>query len=575
MKRAATIALVFALLPFGAQAQTSSRGPSIDDAIAAIAAYGPRALAEQGAPGMSVAITDRTHTLKILTFGYANVESKTPVTENTRFPIGSISKSMTSLALLQLHDRGLVDLNAPVKRYLPWWSIGGGDRVLVHELLSHTGGIPDDYTLEGSYSYEIAALRNAHTIFTPGTKWSYSNDGFATVGAIEATVSGRSWQDGIESAVFTPLGMAHSSAYFDARTMADTATGYIFRDGDLVATPPNPALIPAQAVDFLNPAGSVISTPGDMAAYMRFYLNNGESAQGTRLLHAATFTAMTTPDRLSNGKPAGAASPEVAEWPEFYTRYGYGLAVFNTNGDHLIGHTGGINGYTACMQANLTRGFGVIAMANLIEAPLHPCAIVKYAIAVLRAQQLGTTLPPAPTALPIPPPKAVASEYAGTYRGPTGGAVSVRNNNGTVQLLDGGATYALDPRGDDLFWTDDPHFPNYYVAFTRNANKVVDGFTHGSTVFTNERYRGPSSFSYPPAWNSLTGRYEADIWGTPLVMRIVVVKDRLTVDGVQPLLPKNGAFALGASAVRFDTNAGGKMQRLWLDGQPLYRIDLP
>ncbi len=519
---------------------------------------------------MSVAITDRTHTLKILTFGYANVESKTPVTDNTRFPIGSISKSMTSLALLQLHDRGLIDLNAPVRRYLPWWSIAGGNGVVVHQLLSHTGGIPDDYSLDGSYGYEIAALRNTHTIFTPGTKWAYSNDGFATVGAISAAVSGRSWQDGIQSTVFTPLGMTHSSAYFDARTMADTATGYIFRDSDLVATPPHPALVPAQVIDFLNPAGSVISTPGDMAAYMRFYLNNG-----THLLRPATFTAMTTPDHLTNGKPAGAASPEVAEWPEFYTRYGYGLAVFNTNGDHLIGHTGGINGYTACMQMNLTRGFGVIAMSNLIEAPLHPCAIVKYAMAVLRAQQMGSALPPAPTALPIAPPTAVAAQYTGTYRGAGGASVTVRDNNGAAQLVDGGTAYTLDPRGDDLFWTDDPRFPNFYVAFTRNKSKMVDGFTHGSSLFTNERYSGPSSFSYPPAWNSLTGRYETNVWGTILVMRIVVVKNQLTVDGVQPLLPKNGVFALGTSQVRFDTNAGGKMQRLWLDGQPLYRIDLP
>ncbi|MBV8638997.1 MAG: serine hydrolase [Candidatus Eremiobacteraeota bacterium] len=575
MKRVAAIALVFLLFPAGAPAQSTPKAASIDDAIAAIAAYGPRALAEQGAPGMSVAITDRTHTLKILTFGYANVESKTPVTETTRFPVGSISKSMTSLALMQLHDRGLVDLNAPVQRYLPWWSINSGDGIVVHQLLSHTAGTPDDYTLDGSYGYQIAALRNAHTIFTPGTKWAYSNDGFATVGAVAAAVSRRSWQDGIQSTVFAPLGMTHSSAYFDARTMADTATGYIFRDADLVATPPHPALVPAQVVDFVNPAGSVISTPGDMAAYMRFYLNDGTAGDGARLLRPSTFTAMTTPDHLTNGKPAGAASPELAEWPEFYRRYGYGLAVFDTNGDHLVGHTGGINGYTACMQMNLTRGFGVIAMSNLIEAPLHPCAIVKYAMAVLRAQQLGTALPPAPTALPIAPPAIVASQYAGTYRGPAGATVVVRDNNGTPQLLDGATAYTLDPRGDDLFWTNDPRFPNYYVAFTRNSSKLVDGFTHGSSLYANERYAGPSSFSYPPGWNSLTGRYEANIWGTLMVMRIVVVKNKLTVDGVTPLGPKNGAFMLGASDVRFDTNAGGKTQRVWLDGQPLYRIDLP
>ena len=576
MKRAVAIALVFSLLPMSATAQNSPPAPTVDDAIAAIAGYGPRALSEQGAPGMSVAITDRTHTIKILTFGYANLESKAPVTENTRFPVGSISKSMTSLALLQLHDRGLIDLNAPVRTYLPWWTIGGGNGILVHQLLSHTAGIPDDYTFDGSYGYQISMLRATHTIFTPGMKWAYSNDGFATAGAIAASVSGRRWQDGIESTVFRPLDMTHSSAYFDARTMADTATGYIFRDSDLVAISRHPELTPAQVIDFLDPAGSVISTPGDMAAYMRFYLNGGVSAGGERLLRQATFAAMTTPDRLANGKPAGASSPELAEWPQFYTQYGYGLAVFNTNGDHLVGHTGGISGYTACMQMNLTRGFGVIAMSNLVEAPLHPCAIVKYAMSVLRAQSLGTALPPAPTVPPIPAPKVVASRYAGSYRNADGSSVTVRDQGGAPQLVDGGTAYTLDPRNGDLFWTDDPHFSNYYIAFTRNKNKEVDGFTHGSAFFANARYSGPMTFSYPSIWNVLAGRYESSVWGTPIVLRVVVVRNRLTVDGVQPLVHgAGGSYALGTSTIRFDTATGGKMQRVWLDGTPLHRVDLP
>ena len=69
----------------------------MDDAIAAIKAYAPKALEQQGAPGMSVAITDRTHTIAIITQGMADIASNTPVSADTRFPIGSISKSMTAL----------------------------------------------------------------------------------------------------------------------------------------------------------------------------------------------------------------------------------------------------------------------------------------------------------------------------------------------------------------------------------------------------------------------------------------------------------------------------------------------
>lgn len=549
----------------------------MDDAIAAIKAYAPKALEQQGAPGMSVAITDRTHTIAIITQGMADIASNTPVSADTRFPIGSISKSMTALALLQLHDQGLVDLNARVQTYLPSWSINSkGAPILVHQILSHTGGVPDDFSFQ-QYGYALAALRDAHTLFTPGTAWSYSNDGFATVGAIVAAVSHNSWQSNIENHVFAPLGMSASFAVFNDRTLSGaTATGYQFRDADYVASGPHPALLASPYVDFVDPAGSVISTPGDMAAYLRFYLNGGKAPNGTQLLKPATFAAMTEADHFNNGQPDTAKHVELAEWPAFYHQYGYGLAVFHTDGDHLVGHTGGVSGYTACFQANLTRGFGVIALSNLVEAPLHPCAIVKYAMEVLRAQSLGQALPPPPAGPPIAPPKVTASDYLGTYRSADGTGVVVADDNGTLALHDGAKSYQLVAEDQDIFWTDDPRFTIFYVAFGRNKAKAVDGFTNGSAYYVNGKHAGPTTFTHPAAWDRLVGRYETSIFGSPVVMRIVIVKGKLTTDGLNPLKANgNGTYALGSSTVRFDTLFEGKMQRLWLDGADLYRIELP
>jgi D-alanyl-D-alanine carboxypeptidase len=563
--------------PVSAQTTAPSGAPTLDDAIAAIKAYAPTALEQQGAPGMSVAITDRTHTIAIITEGMADVASKTPVSADTRFPIGSISKSMTTLALLQLHDKGLVDLNARVQQYLPSWSIHStGGPVLVHQLLSHTGGVPDDFTLQ-QYGFAIAALRNAHTLFPPGTAWSYSNDGFGTVGAIVAAVSHQSWQSNIENHVFAPLGMANSFAVFNNRTLsAPTAIGYQFRDGDFVATPPHPALVPSPFVDFVDPAGSVISTPEDMAAYIRLYLNGGKTANGRQLITPASLTAMTTADHFNNGAPDIAKHVELAEWPAFYHEYGYGVSVFNTDGDHLIGHTGGVSGYTACFQANLTRGFGVIGLSNLVEAPLHPCAIVKYAMEVLRAQSLGQPLPQPPAGPPIAPPKVNVADYVGTYRSAEGSGVVVANDNGRLSLHDGAKSYQLVAQGHDLFWTDDPRFTIFYVAFERNAAKTVDGFTNAGAYYVNSKHTGPTTFSHPAVWDRLVGRYENSIFGSPIVMRVVIVKGKLTIDGLNPLKTNpNGTFALADSTVRFDTLFEGKMQRLWLDGADLYRIELP
>src|SRR5579875_156852 len=111
-----TFALALAVLTTALLGSSSAdaAAPTTGDAIAAIQAFGPRALAEQGAPGMSVTITDRTHTLAVLTFGYSNVEARTPVTPQTRFAVYSITKSFTALALLRQHDAGRLDLQAPV-----------------------------------------------------------------------------------------------------------------------------------------------------------------------------------------------------------------------------------------------------------------------------------------------------------------------------------------------------------------------------------------------------------------------------------------------------------------------------
>jgi len=546
-----------------------------DAALDAIAAYAPRAMGEQGTPGLSIAITDRTHTLRIITLGVANRDTQAPVTPQTRFAIGSITKSMTALALLELVDRHRLELDAPVRRYLPWFAIRSlGGPILVRELLSHTAGIPDDYAAEPGYIYDVLALRSATTLFAPDTAWSYSNDGFAAAGAILAQLDRRSWAESIEARVMAPLGMAQSSPVFTPEAMAGVATGYQFRDND---RPPSldPALVASPPLDFVDPAGSVLSTPGDMARYMRFYLNGGRNADGRQLISATAFAKMTHAARLANGKPAGSAGVELAEAPSFYRAYGFGLSIFDENGDHLVGHTGGISGYTACMQMNLTRGFGAIAFANLVEAPLHPCAIVLYAMRVLRAQSLGESLP-SPPAPPDLTRVARAADYQGTYRGKSGASLAIVGNGSRLFLIDGAKRISLYPRGGDEFWADDPRYAMFLLTFGRNRTGKVDEMNYGPQWYANRNYRGSLASALPAKWLALVGRYENTFDGQPAITRVVIVKDRLTFDGTDLLVPRpDGAFSLGPSIVRFDAFAGDHAQRLRIDDIDLYRVELP
>ncbi|MFZ0683214.1 MAG: serine hydrolase [Candidatus Cybelea sp.] len=557
-------------------ARGASQGmPTLSDALDAIAAYAPRAMQEQGTPGLSVAITDRNATLRIITLGDANRDAQTPVTPQTRFPIGSITKSMTALALLELYDGGRLNLNAPVREYLPWFAIHAlGGPILVHELLSHTAGTPDDFSTEVGYTYDVLALRAAKTLFAAGTSWSYSNDGYATAGAILAQLDGRSWADAVRARVLQPLGMNASSDVFTPEGMASAAIGYQFRDND---RPPSqqPPLVASPALDFVSPAGSVLSTPEDMAKYMRFYLNEGRTSDGRQLISATAFAAMTRPDRFKNGEPAGSSRAVLSEAPSFYRQYGYGLSIFNDGGDHLVGHTGGISGYTACMQVNLTRGFGAIAFANLVEAPLHPCAIVLYAMRVLRAQSLGEPLPSPPPARD-PARVSRASEYAGTYKGTDGSSLRVVVGGDRLYLVNATKRIELYPRGGDLFWADDPEFAIFLLVFRRDRDGNVVEIDDGPRWYAGERYRGPRTFAYPPSWNALVGRYENTYLGQPAITRVVIVKNRLTLDGTDPLMPlSDGTFALGDSLVRFDAYAGNQPQRLSIDALRLYRVELP
>jgi CubicO group peptidase (beta-lactamase class C family) len=567
------LSVTFAAVP--AAAATPS---TMDEALARIAQYAPIALAEQGAPGMSVAITDRTHTLRVITAGYANLDSKTPVTAGTRFPVGSITKGMTATAVMELRDAGRFDPARPVRSYLPWWNIGsGGKTIYAHQLLSHTGGIPDDFTFVPGYLFSVAALRQAHTLFAPGTRWSYSNDGFSTVGAMLAAIDGRTWEQSVQARVFDTLGMTHSSASFTPQSLATTAAGYVFRDMNAI-TPNNPALISTYPGDFVDPAGTVISTPDDMARYMRFLMNGGTNDAGKAVLSPQSYAMMTTPDDM-NGKPAGPAAPELAEAPLLYQHYAYGLGVHQENGDKIVAHTGGIGGYTACMETNVTRGFGVIAMSNLVEAPLHPCAIVLYAMQVLRAQSQGQELPLLPAAQPLYLQRTAvprAAQFAGTYTAADGSNLTFVTNAAGLALQTATSFEQLYPRGGDTFFVDDKRFAIFGLTFARDASGNFTELYSGPQWYYGTGYAGPKTFATPAAAAALTGRYEGNqLWGQSIASRVYVVKGALVLDGA-PLRPQpDGTYRLGSSVVRFDTPAAGQMQRMWIDGIPLYRIDLP
>lgn len=143
------------------------------------------------APGLTIAITDRTQLIWGSTYGMAEVETRTPVAAGTLFEIGSLGKPLTNIVLLQLREQGSIDLHAPISRYLPWFQVQSEfPPITAHHLMSQTGAIVQGTDLAPHGLYESWSLRNTRAGAAPGELCSYSNVGYKVLGFLVEKLTG-------------------------------------------------------------------------------------------------------------------------------------------------------------------------------------------------------------------------------------------------------------------------------------------------------------------------------------------------------------------------------------------------
>ena len=543
-------------------------------AMARIATDALEAMRRQHAPGMALALTDRKQTFEEMAYGYADIAAHRPVTSYTRFGIGSITKSMTAIALLQARDRGAFDPHAPVTRYLPWFSVHTRWRALTpHDLLTHTSGLPDGGLGYGA-PYDVAMLRDLQTGFAPGSHWSYSNVGYETLGEIVSAVDHRSWSGIVRDDVLARVGMISSSTDWNFDTLASAATGYLPREDDRIPDPRAWDLAPVPFTEFTDAAGSVLATADDMAKYARMILNGGVADGGVRIISPSSYALLTT----------AAATAGTGNVPGLYEKYAYGLAVHRLDGDLVVGHTGGTTPYTACMEDDLTTGFGAVALTNVGDIAERPCAIVEHALRTLRAAAKGKPLPSLPAAPELARVKN-ARAYAGTYRTPAHDAAItvITPQPDRLALVVDGVQHPLLPVGNGIFWTDDARFRLSGIRFipdakAHRANELVAA----GRWYATPAYRGPTAFPHPAAWNAYTGHYRyPGAHPYDPALRVQLVKGALAFEDGTPLVPladgsfRVGAETWGAERMRFDTIADGRAQRALYTGVALYRVTTP
>lgn len=516
-----------------------------------------RHMRETSVPGMTLALANRDGLIRVSTYGFADVKEKARVVPETMFEIGSISKSFVALVVLQLRDEGKLDLNKPIVEYLPWLKISSKfEPVTTHHLLSHTAGLPAAPVLLD------ALLRELWTGYAPGKRFLYSNTGYNILGFLIEAIDKRPFAEAIRARILAPLGMTATAPLISHQLRGQMAVGYEPLNESQPFTYGGP-LTEAQWIEVDVAAGSIASTPADMAKYMRVLLNRGALPKG-RLVSEDAFKLFTAPAVNSpfRGEPAS---------------YGYGVWVSDIAGHTRLRHTGGMVAFSSSIDLDLNSGVGAFASVNANLRGYRPVFVTKYAVELFNASLDGKPLPDAPPPAPLNEVKN-AAEYAGSYTSPDGKKLELSAENDKLILTHNNRKIVLERAGVDRFVVKHPAFDLYVLGFVRENKQVTQAY-HGADWYAGERYNGPRSFEVRKEWEGLTGHYFNDSpWYGDA--RVVLRRGQLFLDGLVPLVPRaDGKFGLGEPDgpdwIAFESIVGGRAMQLNYSGISFRRMSTP
>lgn len=304
-----------------------------------------RPVADGRMPGAVVAVIHHSKPLLLKGYGMADVEKGVLNSPATIFRIGSVTKSFTSIAVLQLVESGKLKLRDPLSKYLP--EFPNGARIRISQLLNHTAGVPD------FISY--GEMQRRPLEFEPGSRINYSNSGYQLLGKVIEKVSGQPWDEYLRDHVFAPAGMKRTG-YDKTEELAGRATGYLMgKDGSY-------APVAAQDARGAAAAGGLYSTAEDLVRWE-------QALAAGKLLGKETLEMATSPGVLSDGRK---------------TRYGMGWMTSTYRGLRETGHGGDITGFNAYFARFPEEKFTVVVLSNTgmrPPGPLHDGGTLAHRIA--------------------------------------------------------------------------------------------------------------------------------------------------------------------------------------------------
>ena len=317
-----------------------------DDSADAVDEYVRAEMERQHIPGLSLLVSRDGKPIRAQGYGLANVELQVPVKPETLFQSGSLGKQFTATAVMMLVEEGKVGLEDPLTKFFPNAPISW-KQVTVRELLSHTAGFtdyPKNFNFRKDYT-ENEVLKIVERIpqaYRPGTKWSYSNLGYATLGILIHKVTGKFYGDFLRERIFKPLDMTTTRIISEADIIPDRAAGYRLVKGEL------------KNQEWVAP---MINTTADGSLYFSINdLAKWDSALCTeKLLKRSSLQQMWTVAKLKNGQPNSG-------------HYGFGWAI----GHKVIGHGGSWQGFKTHISRYVDDKLTVVVLINQADAEPGP-----------------------------------------------------------------------------------------------------------------------------------------------------------------------------------------------------------
>lgn len=458
---------------------TESIGTVADETVASIESYVTDWLSDDRAPGASVAIVENGETVYVEGFGARNLADNKPATPTTLYGIGSCSKSFTALAIMQLVTDGDLETDDLVDEYIPHLSGVESDPVTIHDLLTHSSGMPSD----GSLTALISRLTGIENVEVPLSddadfrrhvegsvderlpdeeRFFYYNSGYTMLGRIVEEVSGQPYPEYVDEHIHEPLSMDHSTFSAEAfEDQPDRMTAYYRRDGDS-----DEAALPFD--ERLYAPGGMLSTVVDLTNYLRMNMNGGTFAD-VELLPA---------DRLSEMHDRHATRGTYLDGTE--DGYGYGWGIREYLNDTLVGH-GGMMGTTTGYLGFLDETDIGVAIGCNAAPSRHPSVAGLATLAIMTGADPNEVVPRLALDRKFEP---LTGEYE-SYRGIKTG--TIEQEGGRLELtLENARSSSTIP----LFPTSlDPDDHEFYTVVNSGQRVPVEFQTGEDVSVTYRRWR--------------------------------------------------------------------------------------